>query len=194
MIELDARVFRAVHEALGGAHVLWVMAALTVLGNGWILLGAFPLLARARTRRFAAALLGVVATQATLVAILKALVQRARPCRCLEGVHARIFAAPTDYSFPSGHSAGSFAFAAFVAGVVLASPRAETGPLASDARRWAIVALVYAFAVGVAVSRIALGVHFPGDVAAGAALGTAIGLAGARLHLRAAARGEKAHP
>ena len=190
MIALDARVFRALHEALGGSHVLWVMAALTVIGNGWILALALPFLARARTRRFAVALLGVAATQGAIVALVKTLVQRTRPCRCLEGIHARIFAAPTDYSFPSGHSAGSFAIAAFVAVVVLSLPRSDTGLLGSDARRYALVAGVFALALGIALSRIALGVHFPGDVAAGALVGGTVGAVGARLYVR----GAKAHP
>jgi len=74
------------------------------------------------------------------------------------------------YSFPSGHAAGSAAV--YGALVVLILPRAA---------RWARALLLTAGAVlicAVAASRVLLGVHYPSDVAAGAALGLAwVGIA-----------------
>jgi hypothetical protein len=70
-----------------------------------------------------------------------------------------LMATPTGLSFPSSHSTSSFA-AAQAFGELL--PR---GPLLGAA-------------AGMAFSRLYLGVHYPSDVAAGAALGTAIGRAG----------------
>jgi undecaprenyl-diphosphatase len=70
-----------------------------------------------------------------------------------------LMATPTGLSFPSSHSTSSFA-AAQAFGDLL--PRA---PLLGAA-------------TGMAFSRLYLGVHYPSDVAAGAALGTAIGRAG----------------
>jgi membrane-associated phospholipid phosphatase len=70
-----------------------------------------------------------------------------------------LMATPTGLSFPSSHSTSSFA-AAQAFGDLL--PR---GPLLGAA-------------TGMAFSRLYLGVHYPSDVAAGAALGTAIGRAG----------------
>jgi undecaprenyl-diphosphatase len=66
---------------------------------------------------------------------------------------------PTGLSFPSSHSSSSFA-AARAFGRLLPSP------------------LLYAGAVTMALSRLYLGVHYPSDVAAGAALGTAVGSLG----------------
>jgi undecaprenyl-diphosphatase len=177
--ELDVHVFRSLFAAMSGDVVLWVMAALTVIGEGWTLLAFLPLLAFARTRRFGGALIGTCVVTGIIVFSLKALVHRARPCACLTDVHARIFAAPSDYSFPSGHAAGAFACAAFVSAVIIAVRR----PLGT--REWAGLAAIFVLASGIALSRIALGVHFPGDVAAGALLGSSLGLAGARVHLRA---------
>jgi membrane-associated phospholipid phosphatase len=70
-----------------------------------------------------------------------------------------LMATPTGLSFPSSHSTSSFA-AAQAFGTLL--PR---GPLLGAA-------------AGMAFSRLYLGVHYPSDIAAGAALGTAIGSLG----------------
>jgi membrane-associated phospholipid phosphatase len=67
-----------------------------------------------------------------------------------------LMATPTGLSFPSSHSTSSFAAATAFGGLL---PR---GPLA-------------AAAVAMAFSRLYLGVHYPSDVAAGAALGTTLG-------------------
>lgn len=67
---------------------------------------------------------------------------------------------PATYSFPSGHAAVSFACATVLA---LAVPRLRV-PL-------------YALAALIAFSRVYVGVHYPGDVVAGAVLGIAIAIA-----------------
>ena len=64
---------------------------------------------------------------------------------------------PTSHSFPSGHAASAFAFAAGVG---------HRLPVAA--------APVHAAAGLVAYSRVHTGVHYPGDVLAGSVLGTAI--------------------
>ena len=70
-----------------------------------------------------------------------------------------LMATPTGLSFPSSHSTSSFAAArAF-------GPLLPRGPLLGAA-------------AAMAFSRLYLGVHYPSDVAAGAALGTAIGSLG----------------
>src|SRR5262249_23961985 len=65
----------------------------------------------------------------------------------------------TDPSFPSDHATAAFAIAVAI--------------LLRD-RRWGAVALV--FACVLAVGRVAMGVHYPSDVLAGAVLGTACAL------------------
>ena len=67
-----------------------------------------------------------------------------------------LMATPTGLSFPSSHSTTSFA-------------------AAQAFRRLLPPPLLYAAALAMAVSRLYLGVHYPSDIAAGAALGTVIG-------------------
>src|SRR5438094_807374 len=65
---------------------------------------------------------------------------------------------PLDASFPSGHSAASFA-----AATALATFYPSAAPLS------------FTLATGVGLSRVYLGHHFPSDVAVGAATGAGIG-------------------
>ena len=67
---------------------------------------------------------------------------------------------PASSSFPSGHTASAFAFAAAVS--------ADRPDLAFP---------LYALATAVGYSRVHVGVHYPGDVMAGAVLGLSIGTA-----------------
>ncbi|MFI8961671.1 phosphatase PAP2 family protein [Streptomyces sp. NPDC053493] len=115
-------------------------------------------LVRGRPRRAAAVGLGSIALASASANLLgKRLVRRPRPDREAARVtvdrHVRM---PTSASFPSGHTASAVAFATAV-GVVLPPAAIPLGMLAS--------------AVG--YSRVHTGVHYPGDVAAGAVLGMA---------------------
>jgi undecaprenyl-diphosphatase len=173
--DLDVRALLALY---GGDHGAWglPMLAATVVGEGWTALLLLPLLAWARTRRFAAALTLGIAAQALLVVAIKAAVGRVRPWMAL-GLPAP-FGTPHDPSFPSGHAAGSFCVATFLA---LALPVAWP-----DARgRARVVALAgMALAAFIAASRVYLGAHFPSDVVAGALLGALFGALAAVLYSR----------
>lgn len=88
---------------------------------------------------------------------MKQIFQRERPfVDYPESIEARI--KETGYSFPSGHTTGAFALA--------------TG-LTLQYRHLYIAIPSYLFAVGVGVSRIYAGVHYPSDVLVGALVGTA---------------------
>ena len=180
MIAFDEHVFRWLHESFSEGRWLALMCVLTVIGSGWGVLLVLPLFASPRTRRFGRSLAAVLGITAVVVFVLKGIIQRQRPYLALRGVHALVFEAPTDFSCPSGHAAGSFAFATFVA-VVLVRHAVREPKKKKRRVVLATVALVAAF--GVAMSRCVLGVHYPFDVVAGAAVGSAFGVLGARWHL-----------
>jgi undecaprenyl-diphosphatase len=140
-----------------------VVLAVSFLGSGWMLLGLLPAFAIRSLRGRALAALVTLALTSGVVSILKATTCRIRPCHALAWAHTLAIDVPTDGSFPSGHAAGSFAFALFVCQF---KPRAA----------FFLVPIVCL----IALSRVALGVHYPSDVFAGAVLGSALGWAGAR--------------
>jgi undecaprenyl-diphosphatase len=163
----------------GGTGPLTAVAGvLSLLGGGWSLLALAPLIYRVRTRRFALWLLGTLVVTAVVVFVLKGVIGRGRPCTVYAGLRVALADSPTDCSLPSGHAAGSFAFAFFVTQVLLAGRRpGEWEPLVAAGG-------VVLFALAVALSRVVLGFHFPLDVTAGGTLGAAIGTASGRWFAR----------
>jgi membrane-associated phospholipid phosphatase len=120
----------------------------------WLVLGVAESLCSSGERRACwARATGVVAGTYAANTVLKLVVRRVRPE--LPGLPP-LTSTPTRFSFPSAHSSTSFAGA-------LAYSRAgfPAKPL-------------YTLAVGMALSRLYLGVHYPSDVLAGALLGLAI--------------------
>jgi undecaprenyl-diphosphatase len=159
--------------ARGGGPLTLVAAVFSALGEGWVAFALLPLFFLPRARRFAGWLGATLAVTAVLVFALKALLHRGRPFTVYTGLRLTLLNSPTDYSLPSGHAAGSFAFAFFVVEVLRARrPRPRYAVAAS-------VGLVL-FAACVGVSRVVLGFHFPLDVLAGTVLGTTVGAGSGR--------------
>ena len=104
----------------------WLTAAMkiaTFLGNGGILwlTACACLLVRQQTRRAAlTALLSLVFSALVCNALLKNLVERARPFDKIPGLQFLI-RKPHDFSFPSGHTSSSFAVATVFLRVFLSS-------------------------------------------------------------------------
>ena len=164
---MDAELF---YKLYGDGHGVTaaIMIALSAIGSGWSMVGLPPFLAIRRTRGVALGLTLSLVVVAISVFVLKAIVGRARPCMCLPGVHALYFTTPTDGSFPSGHAAGSFCFATYLALRAMQSGWSRRAKIA-------VAVVLGLFAAGVSISRVYLGVHYPFDIAAGALLGSAIG-------------------
>jgi undecaprenyl-diphosphatase len=165
LFSLDLALLRALYAGDWPSSGVMAVVALSFLGSGWMMFGFLPGLGmRALRTQVLVAIVTLALTSATVTTV-KALTGRVRPCNALSWAHALSVDMPTDGSFPSGHAAGSFAFAFLVW-----SSNRRAG--------WIVIAL----ASLVAASRVALGVHYPSDVIAGAALGAAFGLAGTRVY------------
>lgn len=150
---------------LRGEALDWILPALSRLcdhGELWILLAAV-LLAFPKTRRAGLAVAcALLLDLAACNVILKPLIGRVRPFAFAPGVEL-LAPPPGDASFPSGHTAASFA--------AVWALRGAGSPLWRPAL---VLAAVIAF------SRLYLYVHWPTDVLGGILLGMAAGWLGAR--------------
>ena len=157
---VDRRLYRLINGLPHSTTSDRFVSALSDLGEGlgWVAGGiALAILGGAKGRRAGAAT-AVASLAATYVVQtrVKPIFRRVRPFVNRE---ARVVGIrPADHSFPSGHTASSFAAATALA---FFYPRAA--PLA------------YGVATAVGVSRVHLGVHFPSDAAVGGVIGIGIG-------------------
>lgn len=169
---LDRRLFGALNQLPHTTYLDEQISLLSDLGKGmgWTA-GAAWLALRdgSRGRRAAVASVGgMLAAVALVQGPVKASLPRNRPSFRQQKTAVVVGKQPLDTSFPSGHTAGSFA-----AALALSSFYPKDGPLL----------LLLASAVG--ASRVYLGHHFPSDVLVGAAAGAAIGRMASRLaHVR----------
>ena len=151
-----------------------VMLFFTHLGDSgfiWAALTAVLLVFR-RTRQAGCVLAAALLIDVVLCnLLLKPLVARVRPCDILADVQLLI-PRPDDFSFPSGHTAASFA--------------SVTALWMAGKKQWAMAALPVG--VLIAFSRMYLCVHYPTDILGGAILGAACGWAGAWLVKKAERR------
>ena len=127
-------------------------------GLGWVAGGvALAMLGGPKGRR--AGIATALASLAATYVVQQHVKPRFRRVRPFVNREARVVGIrPPDHSFPSGHTASSFA-----AATALAFYYPKAAPLA------------YTVATGVGLSRVHLGVHFPSDAAVGGVIGIGIG-------------------
>ena len=146
--------------------VLGLFSTVSWLGNGtfWALLGLAVLAVEGSAARGVIFHLSIALVLALVThRLLKTRTARRRPFEFGSGFHLSV--PPLDqYSFPSGHTLHAVAF---------------TLVLYADLR--AFFWIVLPFTVLVAMSRVILGLHYPTDVLAGAALGSLIALTAVQL-------------
>ncbi|MGH2490110.1 MAG: phosphatase PAP2 family protein, partial [Candidatus Limnocylindria bacterium] len=166
LFAFDTQLFRAIVTAVANNGMLAALAiAVAYLNwNGviWWISGVLIARARGWGRRglWGAMTVYLGLVDAWVVAeLLKLVVRRPRPFSVVLDLPPTLITEPSTFSFPSGDTA--FAFGAAVA-------------LGRVAPTWRLPALL--FAIAVAFERVAVGVHYPLDVLAGALIGTISGL------------------
>jgi diacylglycerol kinase family enzyme/membrane-associated phospholipid phosphatase len=158
---LDKRLHRAAARRESDLLDLTLPPLTHSADHGLLWFAVAGLLAVGGQRRAAVrglASLAVASTVANLPA--KSAARRTRPLLTPVPLPRRLMLQPTSSSFPSGHSSSA---AAFAVGVALEQPL--------------LAAPVGLLAAGVAYGRVHTGVHYPGDVMAGIALGSACAVA-----------------
>ncbi len=170
LLNLDGNILLFIQELI--RNPIWnpIVVFITSLGDGgriWIAVTLLLLISK-KTRKIGimsgVALIGSGLINNTLI---KNLVARPRPYTRLEDLTILI-SKPGEFSFPSGHTASSFA-----AGVVF---------FRQLPKKWGVPALILAILIG--LSRLYVGVHYPTDVLAGMIVGTLLAIGSEYLVLK----------
>ncbi len=160
LIKLDQSILLTIQEYLRTPILTFIFIMFTTLGNSgviWILI-SMGLLIFKKTRK-----VGIISLCALCGSgiinngILKHLVGRVRPFDVIWGLNVLI-PKPNDFSFPSGHTASSFAAASIL--------------FRKLPKKYGIPAIILASMIS--FSRLYVGVHYPSDVLFGMVIGILI--------------------
>jgi len=158
-MEWDRRWTRRLNASVGVVPVRILFRMVSRLGNGalWYALMFVLSVTQGRAglesalRMLAAGAIGLI-----LYKLLKSSTTRPRPYKVLRGIQAGID--PLDaFSFPSGHTLHAVAFT-----------------VVAVAYFPALATVLVPFTLLIAASRVVLGLHYPSDVLAGAAIGAGV--------------------
>ncbi|MDE7044173.1 MAG: phosphatase PAP2 family protein [Acetatifactor sp.] len=182
LLRLDGNILLFIQDMIRNPFLDPVMKIITTLGNAGILwiMATILLLIPKQTRK-----VGIFSACALLASLLvnniliKNLVGRVRPYYAVEGL-IPIVTKPSEFSFPSGHAASSFASASVF--------------YRKLPKKYGVLAVVMAGLI--ALSRLYVGVHYPTDVLAGIISGIGCGYLGERAvtGLQAQKKGMLSHP
>lgn len=164
-LELDARLSSQLRVAEKPGFLRNIAVFFAHSGDSWFWAAAlilFWFLSNPAWKQWAVVEFFGIAGLAGVVLAIKFLIRRERP----EGEWGGIYRNTDPHSFPSGHAARSFLIAVIAS--VLAPP-------------W-LAAALWAWAPLVALARVAMGVHYLSDVAAGAVLGVIVALIGLQIY------------
>ena len=155
----DLLLYRVIHSRLRARRLDQIMVRLTSSGTKgaiWLLIASILVIIPVPHGRQSAVLLvaALLIAQGASNLVLKPLFRRQRPYEKHADV-TLLVRAPGPNSWPSGHAASSMAAAVILAVMY---------PF------WSPAAIL--LAVGIAYSRVYVGVHYPADVLSGAVIGT----------------------
>jgi undecaprenyl-diphosphatase len=159
LLELDARLSARLRVAERPGILRNVAAFLAHSGDSWFWWAGLALLAwlgDAFWRSWALTVLISIIVLAVIVLAVKFTIRRRRP----EGEWGQFYRSTDPHSFPSGHAARAVMIAVLALGM---------GPA------WLAIVLCF-WAPLVVLARVAMGVHYLSDVAAGVILGIIAGL------------------
>lgn len=162
--QLDGELLISIQNLLVHDWLTPFMTHFTMLADKgliWIVISIFLLFFKKTRKMGIAALIALAFMHISVNEIIKPLVARPRPYDVFEGVRL-LSHKQHDYSFPSGHTTASFA-AAYVYYKMASGKQVK----------YAIVAIAGAVLMG--ISRLYVGVHYPGDVIMGALIGMICG-------------------
>ena len=159
---MESNILLWVQENLRSDALTPIVKFITTLGNAgilWIILSALFLCFK-KTRKIGfMTSLSLILDLLSVNVLIKNLAARTRPYEVIEGLTSLI-GPQSDFSFPSGHTAASFAFATVI---LLTAPK-----------KYSVVTLIVATLI--ALSRIYLGVHYPTDILGGIIIGAICGI------------------
>ncbi len=158
-LERERSVSLWMHGAATRAWVVRLLSVASRLGDGWAwfaVLATVPWVGGSVGTSAAVRLFAVGAVDILIYRIIKRWIARPRPFRECEGIFERVRSLD-EFSFPSGH-----VLHAVACSLILTAYYPVTA--------W----VVWPFTLVIAVSRMILGLHYPSDVIAGAALGAAV--------------------
>lgn len=170
---LDCRVLQWTLGQRQRRLLMGVVRQVSRSGDGWLQVLVIACLLAYPDGRFHGAgipLMLLFIIERALYWVLKNGLRRRRPPHVLPSFQALLHASD-QFSFPSGHTSAAFLLAWSAAGL---------DPLLGT--------LAFAWAGAVGASRVMLGVHFPTDILAGAALGSAIAQIELTVFIAAASR------
>lgn len=159
---MEANILLWIQNNMRSEWLNKIMVAITTLGDAGILWILFSLLFLiiSKTRKLGCITsLALIYDLLSVNVLIKNLVRRTRPYEVIEGLTS-VIGKQSDFSFPSGHTAASFAFAF---AVMIAAPKKISVP-------------VMITAVLISFTRLYLGVHYPTDILGGIVIGFVCGI------------------
>jgi len=159
LLEFDARLSARMRVAERPGFLRTVCIFFAHSGDSWFWWGGLALLAWLGNnfwRPWALTVLVCILALAVLVLAVKFTIRRRRP----EGEWGGFYRSTDPHSFPSGHAARAFMIAVLAIGL---------GPV------WLAIVLCI-WAPLVALARVAMGVHYVSDIAAGMVIGVLAGV------------------
>ncbi|WP_294348702.1 phosphatase PAP2 family protein [uncultured Clostridium sp.] len=157
----DAKVYKYINSKPHNKLIDKIMIFFTLLGNLgliWIMISIL-FISRSNSRKNGIMLLcALLLTTILGEGIIKNIVRRKRPFIKMDTYHKLLIIPPRSHSFPSGHTASSFAASAVF--------------LAIDSELSAIIILIASL---IAFSRLYLNVHYLSDIIGGGILGLICG-------------------